>query len=583
MAYKFQLGDARLSGSLVQEGDITAESSKITGIELNLPDNGIKLNSIAVTATATELNKLDGFTGTTADLNLVDNAVAGTVVNSKAVIYSAAGHVNAVQLSASAALKGASLTLDGVDLTATATELNQLDGVTLGDIVTQNSNSVNIDGGFIDGTEIGKDSQSYGKFTYVSASQGLTGALAHSISAGQGIQQFNFKNGADVAINISSSIAGNGLSWNAGVIDLNLQELSTTAVAVADDSYAFIDFSDSNNPKKAKISDLMTAVAGDGLGASSGVLAVKVSTGGGLTITNDELEIAANGIKDSMIDWGTSTGQVSTADIPEQTNLYYTDARARLAMSVSDTPSIDMSYNSATGVVSGNVKLDSSNALVIEPNGLDLKATIAGPRTFSNDITMSANLSVAGDLQVNGALTYVNTTNLAIKDALITVGSGSSAFQTGYGFELGAVGAGWGSFKTAKANIDGVSPDEDIFQASHPISASALAATDVYASTLHGQLVGSFLEAVSTFSAGNELAQGVNIEPGVWVDGAQVKLPAGAAIGTVVRVKKAGNTNRVEIIRQGSDLVEGVTSITLESSYAAVSIIKCKSTEWMVF
>jgi hypothetical protein len=38
--------------------------------------------------------------------------------------------------------------------------------------------------------------------------------------------------------------------------------------------------------------------------------------------------IAANSINDTHIDWGTGASQVSTADIPEQTNLYYTDVRA---------------------------------------------------------------------------------------------------------------------------------------------------------------------------------------------------------------------------------------------------------------
>jgi hypothetical protein len=38
--------------------------------------------------------------------------------------------------------------------------------------------------------------------------------------------------------------------------------------------------------------------------------------------------IAANSINDTHIDWGTGSNQVSTADIPENTNLYYTDARA---------------------------------------------------------------------------------------------------------------------------------------------------------------------------------------------------------------------------------------------------------------
>ncbi len=39
------------------------------------------------------------------------------------------------------------------------------------------------------------------------------------------------------------------------------------------------------------------------------------------------IRIKADGIKDTMIDFGTGGGQISSADIPEQTNLYYTDAR----------------------------------------------------------------------------------------------------------------------------------------------------------------------------------------------------------------------------------------------------------------
>jgi hypothetical protein len=75
---------------------------------------------------------LDGVTATTAELNLVDGSSAGTIVNNKAVVYSAAGQVNATQL----ALGGTAITstaaeiniLDGV--TATAAEINILDGVT---------------------------------------------------------------------------------------------------------------------------------------------------------------------------------------------------------------------------------------------------------------------------------------------------------------------------------------------------------------------------------------------------------------------------------------------------------------------
>jgi hypothetical protein len=77
------------------------------------------LLSLGVTSTAAELNILDGVTATTSELNLVDGSVAGTIVNSKAVVYGAAGQVNATTLQ-----------IAGVSVTSTAAELNILDGVT---------------------------------------------------------------------------------------------------------------------------------------------------------------------------------------------------------------------------------------------------------------------------------------------------------------------------------------------------------------------------------------------------------------------------------------------------------------------
>ena len=72
-----------------------------------------KINEdVALTATATELNLLDGVSGlaqadftklaavdsTAAELNLVDGSSAGTIVNSKAVVYGSSGEVNATTL-----------------------------------------------------------------------------------------------------------------------------------------------------------------------------------------------------------------------------------------------------------------------------------------------------------------------------------------------------------------------------------------------------------------------------------------------------------------------------------------------------
>ena len=85
-----------------------------------------------ITSTTSELNILDGVTSTASELNLVDGSSAGTIVNSKAVVYGSSGEVNATTLQ----IAGTSITstaaelniLDGV--TSTAAELNILDGVT---------------------------------------------------------------------------------------------------------------------------------------------------------------------------------------------------------------------------------------------------------------------------------------------------------------------------------------------------------------------------------------------------------------------------------------------------------------------
>ena len=107
----------------------TAELNILDGVtsttaELNILDGvtstATELNILdGVTSSTSELNILDGVTSTTAELNLVDGSAAGTITNSKAVIYGSSGEVNA-----------GSLQINGTAITSTAAELNILDGVT---------------------------------------------------------------------------------------------------------------------------------------------------------------------------------------------------------------------------------------------------------------------------------------------------------------------------------------------------------------------------------------------------------------------------------------------------------------------
>ena len=72
----------------------------------------------------------------------------------------------------------------------------------------------------------------------------------------------------------------NSLSyWKPAVqTQLNLDNLSAGVVDVSADSIAIIDANDSNNSKKESIADLVTAIAGVGISATSGVLSVAIPT-----------------------------------------------------------------------------------------------------------------------------------------------------------------------------------------------------------------------------------------------------------------------------------------------------------------
>jgi uncharacterized protein YprB with RNaseH-like and TPR domain len=98
----------------------------------NGTSNGLKLGSTLVTATAAELNILDGVTATAAELNYLDITTLGTSAASKAVTAGTDGKVTIAGDIDITSHNGTSngLKLGSTLVTATAAELNILDGVT---------------------------------------------------------------------------------------------------------------------------------------------------------------------------------------------------------------------------------------------------------------------------------------------------------------------------------------------------------------------------------------------------------------------------------------------------------------------
>ena len=140
-----------------------------------------------------------------------------------------------------------------------------------------------------------------------------------------------------------------------------------------------------------------------------------------------------------------SPDAATTDDLAEgSTNLYYTNARSRSALSVTTgTPSGDgaLSYNSGTGVFSftpadtGDGLTNAQAQAYIETNGLNGTGdiTMTGIATFGQNATdthsFTGNIDVTGNIEVSGNLNYREVEDLLVQDQTITLNYGNASAQ----------------------------------------------------------------------------------------------------------------------------------------------------------
>ena len=139
--------------------------------------------------------------------------------------------------------------------------------------------------------------------TGLSASSGQLGLTntAVTVAAGDGLKTGgSVALGASVTIDIDvSDFAGTGLEDDGSEnLRVTLNELSAAAVNVANDSIAIIDADDSNASKKESIADFVSAIAGSGLSASSGVLTASGGMSSFQLEDGDGTEIAVSDAKE---------------------------------------------------------------------------------------------------------------------------------------------------------------------------------------------------------------------------------------------------------------------------------------------
>ena len=344
--------------------------------------DAITLNGTAITSTGAELNILDGVTSTAAELNLVDGSSAGTIVNSKAVIYGSSGEVNATTLQ-----------IGGTSITSTAAELNILDGV------TSTAGELNLVDGSSAGTIVNSKAVIYGSSGEVNATTLQVGGTA-----------------------ITSTPA-----------ELNLLDgsaKSTSSITIADaDAFIVID---GNTTKQIPASDLTTYISASVGDINSVVAGVGLSgggTSGDVTLTLDLSELSdvtpVNGDKLATLDSDGSTEQLTT--IASLATLF-----AGTGLSATNSViSIEAAQTGITSLLATDIKIGEDNETKIDfetPNEIHFYANNAeqvfvsdgvfGPQTDSDvdlgttsvrwkdayidTITTTGNVTIGGDLTVSG-------------------------------------------------------------------------------------------------------------------------------------------------------------------------------------
>ena len=342
---------------------------------------------------------------------------------------------------------------------------------------------------------------------------------------------------------------------DASAAELNhLNGIADAAYDAAADSVVFFDATDSKLKYEAA-NDFASALAGDALAASSGVLAVQVNSAGGIEVSSDALQVKLNstpGLQKDSFGLGVKV-----------------EANKGLSVGLSGLTTVIEANKGLTVGSSGFAAVVDSDALQLGATGIDLKDTIAGAREFTGNITIS------GDLIVTGTTFSASVGTLVIEDALINIGDGQGTYADNYGIEFGTSGSAWAELKTAQVN-----------SANHLSSSLPLAAPSFYGdgSNLTNVLATSFVQSSNMFST-NTTANFSNytVYMGDTTSGAlQLTLAAASGLqGGTLKIKNLGGNN-LTIVADGTDTIESLSQIVLESQGAAVQLFSDGS-DWYIF
>jgi hypothetical protein len=357
MAYKFQVGDATLSGSLkVKQGNVYVSGSlqelalrddaAVKRFEADYNGSVVRMR-LKNAAGATKAYMSEGATSVSGsgDILALGKLVVGANqygINKNGEITGSAATLSGLTNTriTFAGVNGrlsdnAALTFNAGTSTLTATKIGAFEAAGSIDFSDEAMTNVNIDSGAIDGTAIGANSQSSVQATTISGSGALSaggnlitagtvkflGSADADLDVGADSLYFLDADGlmkrdsvADIVGDIAGTVTTTGLAASSGVMSLAIHSLNAETIATGD-KIAFSDSGD-NGLHSETVDDLFTkglplvteaamAVADDYIvfldGGASGdgkkekwADLVSSAAGGGLSATNGVLSVQGN-------------------------------------------------------------------------------------------------------------------------------------------------------------------------------------------------------------------------------------------------------------------------------------------------
>ena len=538
MAYKFQRGAFRASGSTVIEEGLTIDASGLT-VTGSSNVQALTANSLNVDSVSLDANILSGLSQLTSSNSSLGVAVATSFDISAGTLTLADGQIGAAKVGGG--------TFNAGTFSFLGSTISSLGTVTTADI----------NGGTIDGTNIGASTQGTGQFTTLSASSNLQ--VGTSVTASTG-----------VLVNAGGVIVtAGGLAVNAGNLAVSNGNISGSGLLQAGGQLTVAQLATLNG-------GLTITTGGATISGSTNTSGSIIIGGNGslfaLTADVSNLQVANIKAKD-----GTSAGSIanSTGVVTlASTVLTTTDINGGTIDGTTIGATAQSSVKATTLSASSNLQVGTS---ITASSGILVNA---GGLTVSDGDSSLQKLTVNGDLIVLGTTFSASVGSLLIEDAAIVIGDGSTAFGTGYGINFGSGSNQWATLLTAQDNIDGIAGNENILSSSLAIKAPA------FAGTFYGTMASTVTQVGD---ADATLVVGVNYGTTNLASVSKTwTLPAsaGLTVGQSIRVKApAGltSTRTIIIAAAGSQTIDGETTIVLESDYAAVELVYVNTDTWRVF